>query len=376
MKKIVYLLGAGAMIDFGGPSTSELTKKCENILCSMGRSYSSIISSLEKLYGPNNFNFETIIAAVEQLLNYSIATDRKGYNSIENTNLIRILFSSNFPKLNSSDLWKCYRTLINSIIDRVANYDCLSSFDLDDIGYSNDVQAILRKYLLKMRTDNNLKIYSLNYDRLIPKLLSNYWVSDGTKKSRGLDSEFDYYFNEFLDHRLTYFNLHGSIYLKQQPNKLYSVVQSDLPNRISYAIPQRGGSTNEQIIFSPIIAGYTKSQRMMGDMFNFGFSSFFADINTCSELIIVGYSFSDPHINSVIRTAFNNDTKKLTIVDYRDYHIIDDIENIINDELELDDYFKSERGLYRRHFHKSVSGNIVVYSNGFREYLKGQILKD
>ena len=367
MKKIVYLLGAGAMIDFGGPSTSELTKECENILCSMSHSYSKIISSLEKLYGPNNFNFETIIAAVEQLLNYSIATDRMGYNSIENTNLIRILFSSNFPELNSSDLWECYRMLINSVIDRVDKYDCLRSFDLDDINHSNDVQAMLRKYLLKMRTDNNLKIYSLNYDRLIPKLLYDKWLYDATV-SNGIESNFEYRFNAFLEHRLTYFNLHGSIYLKQQPNQLYSIVQSDSPNRISYAIPQRGGSPNEQIIFSPIIAGYTKSQRVMSDVFNFGFSTFFADINTCSELIVIGYSFSDPYINSVIRNA-SRYLETMTIVDYKNE---EDFEKMIT-KAGIDFYDKNNGKGYYKIKSKTIYG--AAYYQGFRQFLDEQILE-
>ena len=31
-EKIVYLLGAGAMIDFGGPTTNELTEECKGIV--------------------------------------------------------------------------------------------------------------------------------------------------------------------------------------------------------------------------------------------------------------------------------------------------------------------------------------------------------
>ncbi len=375
--KIVYLLGAGAMIDFNGPKTAELTEDCRNLLYGLNNThFSEIIDQLDLLYGDENYNFETIIASIEQLLNYSIATDHVYYKSIENTSVNRVIFRSEFPTLTSSSLWSCYRSLVNMIIDRVNKYDRPAPLDSIDFNKSNNPQAILRGYFSKMMTNNSLKIYSLNYDHLIPKLLSDKCIYDGTIAMNQADSKFEYDVLKFLNHSLTYFNLHGSIYLKQQPNHLYSVIQSQVPNRLDYAIPQKGGSPNELIIFSPIITGYSKSQRMMGDAFNFGFSSFFDDINTCSELIIVGYSFSDPHINSVIRTAFNLDTKKLTIVDYRDHHIIYDIENKLNEDLELDDSFKNEGGFFRRHFHKSVSGNIIVYSNGFREYMTGQILKD
>lgn len=168
-KRVVYLLGAGAMIDFDGPSTSELTKLCSNLL--KDHHCDSILSVLSSTYGEGVFNFETIIAAIEELLDWSIANERQGAVNVQNTNVISSVFCSKFQTLSSEEYMKIYQNLINNIIERTKKYD-----------YGIDVKQnheTLKKHFEKETNCKITKIYSLNYDRLIPHLLNNE-IYDGT----------------------------------------------------------------------------------------------------------------------------------------------------------------------------------------------------
>ncbi len=367
-KKIVYLLGAGAMIEFGGPKTDDLTAIVSKEVKSC--SFDEIISSLDVLYGENGYNFETIIAVIEELLNYTIAIEVQGSASVDNTNVIRAIYDCKYKSIKSEDIWNCFSSLINAIISEISKYGTIDSSALDERSIHYDYKlALLYQYLFNKSSDNSLKFYSLNYDRLIPSLLTSRHFYDATneeKFAKEMGSNFECNFMDFVNNKLTYFNLHGSIYLKQVPNQLYRVVQSETPCKLSYAHYQKGGSPNERIIFSPIITGYSKSQRIMSEPFNFGFSTFFADINTCDELVIIGYSFSDPHINSVISTYLRKNISSCTIVDFKKNGDISDITHKLDYELNyIDNFYLESDELYR-----SSNGFIRIYIGGFSNFLK------
>lgn len=368
-KKIVYLLGAGAMIDFGGPKTSKLTSLIKDELIKCG--YSEVLVALDELYD-NDYNFETVIAAIEELLNYSIAVETRGHISINNTNVIRALYECKYKGFKSTNLWNCFSRLINIIINEISKYDFIDASALDEHSVHYDGKfALLNQYLFKKNAQNDLKIYSLNYDRLIPNLLISRHIYDATTEkdfgnSNSIGSNFEYDFMKFINNNLTYFNLHGSIYLTQDKNQHYRVVQSTFSSNLKHALYQKGGSPNEHILFSPIITGYNKSQRILCEPFNFGFSTFLADINTCHELVIIGYSFSDPHINSVISTYLRKNISSCTIVDFKKNGDISDITHKLDFELNyIDNFYLESDELYR-----SSNGFIRIYTGGYSNFLK------
>ncbi|MBO7286670.1 MAG: SIR2 family protein [Bacteroidales bacterium] len=354
-EKIVYLLGAGAMIDFGGPTTNELTEECKDIV--KDSVLKDILPLLDETYN-NSYNFETIIAVIESALDYAIASQTKGNITINNTSIIRVIFKSKLEKFDSELIWKVYVQLIETVMSNIAKYD---------VSNNSDKRELLHRYIEGNLQLNKLKIYTLNYDRLIPNVVGR--VYDGTYKHTNNNYRlFDYNLKSFLSNKFTYFNLHGSIYLKQDLVKgyYYSVVQSSCHRCLINALHQEGGSPNEKKFFTPIITGYSKSQRIMSEPFNFGFAAFSGDCDTCDKLIIVGYSFSDPHINSVLRNYVIEKNKNIEIVDLNDdYNKV--TEKIENEFRLLSEFKPTNYGATTR------DGKITVYTKGFMKYMEENV---
>jgi hypothetical protein len=349
--RVVYLLGAGAMIDFDGPKTSELTDICADVF--KKHNCKGILSSLDATYGKGNYNFETIIASIEYLLDWAVAHERRGYISVDNTNVIVSIMCSKYQSFNGNQLLDIYKELINCIIERVSKYD---------YNYSHKSEHdVLTCYFKSEFKKNTNKIYSLNYDRLIPNLIG-YKIYDGTIKSSDF---FSYDLKMFKNSKQSYFNLHGSIYLKREIDPMvlsYRVRQCGIPQGLTDAFDQEGGSPNDRKIFSPIIAGYSKSQRMLGEPFNLGLGAFMEDCNLCDELIIVGYSFSDPHINSIIRNYFPIREKEMLIVDKKNRL---ELEQTLMSKFNIVNPFRNDgTGFYNER------DKIKLYSMGFLDYME------
>lgn len=150
----------------------------------------------------------------------------------------------------------------------------------------------------------SVKIYTTNYDNLIPQVLSlKFKVYEALKEKKNQKKEFIYDLQRFRRVYLSHFNLHGSIFLDREFDyesmKNCIVYNPEVP-KYDKALLSDGGNPNESLLFSPIITGYTKTQRGFSTPFNLGFNAFANDCNDCRSIITMGYSFSDPHINSII----------------------------------------------------------------------------
>lgn len=360
--KVVYLLGAGAMIDLGAPTTNDLTNDIKTIVqkCCIKK----IIKSLDDTYGCDNYNFETIIAGVEYLLDWTKANESIG-KTVSSTNIIASVFKpcyANIIKGNvcSYEIRDLYNELINYIIDKISEYDYCKK---------DDNQLLLKTYLMNHKIENKLKIYSLNYDRLIPKLVPS--INEGTYiLGVGNDDKFfSYDIKPFVNHSFTYTSLHGSIYLKIKENAPYNIIQASLPERLTNSSFIKGGSPNDVKIFSPIIAGYSKSQRVLSEPFSFGFSTFMSDCDNCNKLIIVGYSFSDPHINSILKKLIFDKDKIVDIIDYDQEGYYKNVEKYLTSQIScMANFDQTSYGAM------SQNGKIRIFMNGFIEYIKMNLI--
>ncbi len=79
-------------------------------------------------------------------------------------------------------------------------------------------------------------------------------------------------------------------------------------------MPVDGGNPNGELFFRRIIVGYSKTQRAFSQPFSFGFNAFAYDCNTCSHFFSFGYSYNDPHINTLIGTNLKDDVKLECVV--------------------------------------------------------------
>lgn len=294
--KTTILLGAGAMIPFGGPTTQELTQRllC-NSICK--KEFNPIYVRINK-----TGNFELLLSSLESLLDWKIANE--GHDSKEANSYM--LLEPCFPYKNCliKDLWELYSEAINEIIERVKIYDCYTPPYPDRLDTLTD-------FLKRKEQTNSLKIYSLNYDRLIPQIAKKcgLFFYEGFN-----DLQYEYDLDKFNTSSHTFFNLHGSIYTSYVSGGVVKVL--DTPIQLEHRYKIQGGNPGENKVFLPIIAGYSKSQRIMSEPFNFGIAAFMNDCTTCNRLVIVGYSFGDPYINSILKRFIRLDSTEIVIVDY------------------------------------------------------------
>jgi hypothetical protein len=339
-KQVVILLGAGAAITWNGIRSDKIKEKItldETFKVKDGRTMGQFIfATLDKFYkGKDGYkckNFETAIAAVEEVLNYILAKTNE-CKTVENTSFIPSIMKLKMNIYNlllgeeeeydehyKIDYYKtkvrecCYEVLyhyINLIIKEIDKYN--NKILVDDVERKELNKNLIQftKYFLDR--NYSIKFYTLNYDSLIPQILSTeFKVYEGMYKTNDGYSRFRYDVNCFRRARLSHFNLHGSIFLHntldmRKKNKRYEIVYSLEKQLLSEdnAIGMNGGNPNESLLFSPIISGYNKTQRSFNKPFNLGFNAFINDCNDCRALITVGYSFSDPHINSIL-SSFTN----------------------------------------------------------------------
>lgn len=293
--KTTILLGAGLMIPFGGPTTKDLTR---SLLHNSGCKgfFSSIYN-----WTNGNANFELLLSSIEILLDWKLANEDNN-SQVQNPNiLLEPIYAYKYsPKW---EIWEIYKEATNDIIRMIKDYDYYNSSD--DEKLKNLVDFLLYKI-----QKSSLKIYSLNYDRLIPRIASKY----GLYFYEGYGNNgYEYDLNKFNDYRITYFNLHGSIYNGYITDGIAKIF--DNPVTLEHMDFIHGGNPNENTIFLPIIAGYNKSQRIMSEPFNLGIAAFMNNCNTCSRLVVIGYSFEDPHINAILNKFINQDLTDIVIVD-------------------------------------------------------------
>ena len=293
MGKKVYLLGAGAAFLYGAPSTNDIT----NSLAELTPLNNVVHRRLKEYIGPEDYNFETLLSALEYIITDTEQRGKKSchYSPFPALSCLKYCFKRGNAK-------QAYLDSINHIIERIVPYTSTRDVAKDDL--------ILRHFT---QAEEN-HIYSLNYDRIIPEIFQKNRVAfeDGTINGRAFVQPI----KSFISSANTFFNLHGSVYLYQNPLSLYDVFQSDEPAYLTALTPLNGGNPRERCYFTPIISGYSKTQHIMSTPFSFGVASLSTDLQECDELEVIGYSFSDNHINGLLTSFFDFWNNKMTVVDY------------------------------------------------------------
>ncbi len=347
MKKAVILLGAGFAIPWRGPSSGCLLNrlKCypyDKLFTD------SIIQKLTDYYESNDINFETYIACIESLQNYIFSkTIRDGKSPLFNS-LLPAIYGINIDLLNiikknestnnvSERVYiaNVLKHTISTILERIICYDNPESIE----NYSALNEHLITFVESLIGRDYKVKFYTTNYDRLIPYIFHKYKLNEGLSEAippnnrdkfdlgtntssiedfcklemtpntvvESLDPkpiDFQYNLSEFCSSDFSHFNLHGSRYIGLSNEIPYRPVFFPSGNHYfsDISINIEGGNPNDNLLFSPIIVGYSKTQRVFSEPFSFGFNAFSFDCDTCDKFFSFGYSFRDPHINNIIQT--------------------------------------------------------------------------
>ena len=227
--------------------------------------------------------------------------------------------NSTFPS-ESAKISSCFYSLIRIIGNEIRKY------------YSNynDGDNLLNwkfKYFIEhfIKIGYSVRAYTLNYDRSVPTIFegmsSQYEIFDGFDVQEHEARTKDLFFcnkERVLNdsHCHSFYNLHGSFHWSFQDceykttngslpfilmsSKTHNPPASEFIDIESYSL---NSNPNERLLQTKIITGYRKMQRINLEPFNYFFHNFFRDIHQSEIIIVIGYSFSDPHINQLLKDA-------------------------------------------------------------------------
>jgi len=209
-KRIVILTGAGAVIPWGAPTTSQITQKItdddEFVTVSgktLGKYFYDILTLFFNL-DPESVNFETIINLVEDLYGYYCSKYIRGYSEFKSSlpTIFNVKCDIESDILDFGSIYNEYnntfflskhekvswlKDYINQFFEQV--YYHFINLIIEEIGgYSNNYTN--SKYIkqntafgdfLNYYSDRSIRFYTLNYDR-IPIHCSTVNFFDGFDK--------------------------------------------------------------------------------------------------------------------------------------------------------------------------------------------------
>lgn len=370
-KRTVILLAAGAVIDWKGPTTCELTKliRESGFYCNDNKTLITefIFQSLIKSgYAEKEINFETIINVIEELLVFYSSFDKDK----ETPSLLKVFFCSSFedillnfavegkivngfkleiPKgrtyefqhigaLNKETpaqyffqlLLADLLTIINARVSKYAYHT--NDKHTQILTESNtEINSLFSNWIRRLNTSENiLRMYTLNYDRIfkiialrsgIDEMFEGFDCGESVELGTQIEADIPRIMTDFDSH--CYYNLHGSAFWALETRDESGLFNAEL---FLQAVPQLQINITEQpylqiekgksVLISNIITGYQKAQKGFISPFKQMQSAFEKDVIQTDELYISGYSFGDEHINMSIKTALRHNPKiKIYIVD-------------------------------------------------------------
>lgn len=338
-KRLVILTGAGFPLMWEAPTSATIYNGIVNII--RANKELNVILKIELL--SEKSSFEKILAAIEELILLHI-------NKSNNTYFSKII---DFKKQCSNEiqLWELYKDCINYIIKQIENYE--SNVTQKDNKNLKDLWGFLEN------SYSNINYYTTNYDEILQQIFND--VSD---------ENISYNIRKDINCKKTFSNLHGSIYIKKDTHYPYEVKHSyGILSKLTDAYLCKGGNPNNPVLFSPIITGNNKSQRILDEYFSHNFITFGYDLGCCSTLLIIGYSFSDPHINMLIRQYVVKRNANIIVVDKRNpYYTENDCNinciinpaSVKNKEVQESEWFR-------------LTSNIEIYKCGTDKFLANRM---
>lgn len=412
-KRTVVLFGAGASIKWGGPTTSSLTELIlrTGFITKSGNYITKFIFDQLKSSGfPEDLiNFETIINIIEELSFYYSRFEKYNLNS----SLLKVFFNPNFedeilnfqsigsiessdfkiiipgfedvfdsqkPKFRQTKEQFYFNLLLNvlnsQILVKISKYSKFSPA-YSNVDFSSTDTENFIKWLSKKHQSSILRLYTLNYESIFQYFLESSGITlfDGFGSSIGNFAEPDIksIYNDTQSN--IFFNLHGSAYWYVYDRHIVKANFQHLPANDPPVIIEI--DKGKDIMLTNIITGYQKSLRGLLSPFRQMQSAFDQDCIFADEIIIIGYSLGDEHINQSIKNALHhNKNLKLVIVDEKANKA--DFQNKILKHLLsiISPSFLNYNFLTRGPYIDIYNKQIITHSIKFSDFLKDEGLHD
>lgn len=315
-KEIIMILGAGASVEAGIPHSAQMIEQLESLVESNDVSWNDLHdlyyyikgtfeygNAIRRIgnssYQGMNYNIETLYVALDEL-------------SKRDEHLLFPFIGAWNPKLSdvSGDKFKNVLELKQKIYDKIRKW--VGKTQEENIEYYENL------FRFRVEYESSLRIFSMNYDLCIEKTWNSWSL-----KNKGYDIELERGFYPVseaetnkkrcwdwkrLDETQTQnekqpiflYKLHGSIDWKTEGEKI--------------KFEDGDGWSEIDINDSVFIFGETNKLHY-NDPFFYLFQEFRKWTLSSKLMIALGYSFSDPHINSVIRQSLlDNPERKLLVI--------------------------------------------------------------
>lgn len=324
-------------------------------------------------------NFETIINALESLISYYNGTSVEAdvIFGLDNTlsNILKhidhtrsCIIVDGQPVQHGPNRCKevkflesiVFEDFMRDIIDAVSVYN-------NHIRGNSFENTYLHKYIENIMSSSSLRVYTTNYDDTFSYLFPGQFFngfsellpypSYDTTNRYQLDAE------QILNNNGNVcYNLHGSIFwIKHNWMSDRYCYRPEYTSFFSVGMKRtEEGNPKEVILSSPIITGYRKAQRIIQYPFSLLYNTFERDIYAVKDIVIMGYSFGDAHLNRQIRIALERgvNVKIVTfLVDARE----ENTRRYIYDIIEI---LKLEDGI------EIFNKHVKIYVKGVEEFLE------
>lgn len=324
-KKVLILTGSGFTVspDFGCPSTTSLTNlvrtsnmyPIDNSHLAIGglEAGEYIFQRLCHFYsngirvntcGVQEVNFETMIHLLEESFSFFVSTHMHSHPEYRGIKPAFLNFDDTFLQ----DLNASIPNIISSIsvTGRQAEeyirllfyffiHLIMQQLDTFNNDARNNGMITFRRFVQnKLPDSKNIKrIYTVNYDNWINKFMGYYDGFDNVGNFEGEEVMRNKYSN-------VHYNMHGCIEWMPDINNYRVTKVPHTFDILNQAISNPTAINREPLMATPIITGYNKMQRMKYDPYLELYYSMNKDILKSDLLLIIGYSFTDTHLNNLI----------------------------------------------------------------------------
>jgi hypothetical protein len=327
---VTAFIGAGAVLNVGGPSTSTLTTAVKNRAQWTGDprnphatipAIRQIADALDAYYAPEGANFEDIFHAIEGIGSVQIGLTARTAKE----------FKPAVGAFVGAGLTARYDSIVllgavNDIIDEVAQHIMRYVAGFQLAGAHQWFADFWREATARCHWD----IGTLNYDNCVEQSLAAGTWEDGFVQVDPGIYRFDP--TRILTGALTrILHLHGSVFFgyphpdisnrfpfEDQHEDLYRFDSHDVARRMWFGRSTNQAQAGESAIAGPIITGQRKPDKLLG----YPYSAYQAVLHSAllrnPRLLIAGYGFGDLHFNRLLNrlTRIHGDDRRVVLIAY------------------------------------------------------------
>ncbi|MEP9400573.1 SIR2 family protein [Sphingomonas silueang] len=314
------LVGAGASLDYGAPSTRTLTRQIRNAVLSDhwmrlsggGEAYAEISATLADYYhgGEDAVNFEQIYHCAHEL----IYARPPSAGAVDTFRPALSPFVAAKVDLGERALVSLIGFMEDTIFETMTSASARPTASL----------VPLARFIANIRADWVTRIYTTNYDDFIlqssPDLFTGF-PEGGARQPRRFDGRC-FWAGERRD---CVFHLHGGVHMGFHNGDANSRIgdlfwyddREEAQLNASYMGSGHRRLDGSQVHRSAIVTGLDKLSRLQNAPMSYYYTSFARDALAADVIYIVGYGLGDVHLNNWLHQARAGSPRPpLVFIDY------------------------------------------------------------